>query len=258
MEAQVLDAMDLERERGITIKAHPVRLNYTAPERRAVRPQPDRHARPRRLRLRGHALARRVRRRAAAGRRLAGRRGADAGQRLPGRREQPRDHPGHQQDRPAERAAGRVQAADRGHHRPRRRDGHPGQRQGRHRRPARSSRRSSSASRRRAATRDAPLKALIFDSWFDPYRGVVIVVRVIDGALRTKIEDPADGDRRRTTRSTASASSRRRRSPVDELGVGEVGFVVANIKRVADAKIGDTVTETRAADDRSRSPASRN
>ena len=48
----------------------------------------------------------------------------------------------------------------------------------------------------------------------------------------------------RTTRSTTSACSRRRRSPVDELGVGEVGFVVANIKVVADAKIGDTVTET--------------
>jgi GTP-binding protein LepA len=90
---------------------------------------------------------------------------------------------------------------------------------------------------------DAPLKALIFDSWYDAYRGVVIVVRVIDGVLRPK----------QKIRLMATAQDYEvdnlgvfspKAVPVDELGVGEVGFVVANIKRVADAKIGDTITET--------------
>ena len=102
--------------------------------RREVHPQPDRHARPRRLLLRGHAIARRLRRRAAPGGRLAGRRGADAGQRVPRRRERPRDHSGHQQDRSAGRAARRGAPPDRGDHRPRRRRRDSRQRQGGHRR----------------------------------------------------------------------------------------------------------------------------
>ena len=69
--------------------------------RAGLRPQPDRHARPRRLFVRGHAIARGLRGRAAARRRVAGRRGADARERVSRRREQPRDHPGHQQDRSA-------------------------------------------------------------------------------------------------------------------------------------------------------------
>jgi len=90
---------------------------------------------------------------------------------------------------------------------------------------------------------DAPLKALVFDSWYDAYRGVVIVVRVIDGALK----------RKQKIRLMATAQDYEaddlgvfspKATPVDELGVGEVGFIVANIKRVSDAKIGDTVTET--------------
>jgi GTP-binding protein LepA len=89
---------------------------------------------------------------------------------------------------------------------------------------------------------DAPLKALIFDSWFDPYRGVVIVARVIDGVLRKKQKVrlmAAQQDYEVDDLGVFSPKA----VPVEELGVGEVGFVVANIKRVADARIGDTITE---------------
>src|SRR5688500_17620804 len=90
---------------------------------------------------------------------------------------------------------------------------------------------------------DAPLKALIFDSWFDPYRGVVIVVRVIDGTLRTKSKIRLMATRQDFEVDGLGVFSPKA-IPVTELGVGEVGFVVANIKVVADAKIGDTVTES--------------
>ena len=66
---------------------------------------------------------------------------------------------------------------------------------------------------------------------------------MIDGVDAAGDEDPADGARGRSTRSTRSASSRRSRCAIDELGAGEVGFIVANIKNVTDAKIGDTITE---------------
>jgi GTP-binding protein LepA len=89
---------------------------------------------------------------------------------------------------------------------------------------------------------DAPLKALIFDSWYDPYRGVVIVVRVIDGVLRPgmKIRLMAQGqdyDAEQVGIFTPKAVT------IEELGVGDVGFLVANIKKISDAKIGDTITE---------------
>jgi GTP-binding protein LepA len=91
--------------------------------------------------------------------------------------------------------------------------------------------------------REAPLKALIFDSRYDAYRGVVIVVRVIDGVLRPKqkIRLMAVGEDFEIDNIGVFSP---KAMPVDELGVGEVGYVVANIKRVADAKIGDTLTET--------------
>jgi GTP-binding protein LepA len=90
---------------------------------------------------------------------------------------------------------------------------------------------------------DAPLKALIFDSWYDAYRGVVIVVRVIDGMLRPKTKVRLMATKQDYEVLELGVFSPKA-TPVDQLGVGEVGFVVANIKVVADAKIGDTVTET--------------
>jgi GTP-binding protein LepA len=89
---------------------------------------------------------------------------------------------------------------------------------------------------------DAPLKALIFDSWYDPYRGVVIVVRVIDGVLRPgmKIRLMAEGQ---DYESLQVGIFTPKATPADELAVGEVGFLVANIKKISDAKIGDTITE---------------
>ncbi|MBI4887379.1 MAG: elongation factor 4 [Acidobacteria bacterium] len=94
-----------------------------------------------------------------------------------------------------------------------------------------------------AGDREAPLKALIFDSWFDPYRGVVIVVRVIDGVLRTRAKIRLMATKQDFEVDALGVFSPKA-TPVDELSVGEVGFIVANIKVVADAKIGDTVTET--------------
>src|SRR5437764_1046235 len=94
-----------------------------------------------------------------------------------------------------------------------------------------------------AGNPDAPLKALIFDSWYDPYRGVVIVVRMIDGTLKPgmKVRLMAEGQDYETLQVGVFNPK-----PVEigELGVGEVGFLVANIKKISDAKIGDTITES--------------
>jgi GTP-binding protein LepA len=91
-------------------------------------------------------------------------------------------------------------------------------------------------------TVDAPLKALIFDSWYDSYRGVVIVVRVIDGVIRKgmRVRLMALGQEYLIEEVGAFTP---KAVPLEELGVGEVGFITAGIKRVADAKLGDTITE---------------
>jgi GTP-binding protein LepA len=93
-----------------------------------------------------------------------------------------------------------------------------------------------------AGVADAPLKALIFDSWYDAYRGVVIVIRVIDGVIRKgmKVRFMALGQEYLVEELGAFTP---KATPLEELGVGEVGFITAGIKRVADAKLGDTITE---------------
>ncbi len=87
---------------------------------------------------------------------------------------------------------------------------------------------------------DAPLRALIFDSWFDPYRGVIILVRVVDGTVRIgqKIKLWATGA---LCEVEGVGYQSPKPVPCDELSAGEAGFLFANIKTVSDAQIGDTV-----------------
>lgn len=89
---------------------------------------------------------------------------------------------------------------------------------------------------------EAPLRALIFDSWFDPYRGVIVLMRVIDGKVRKgmKIRLHSNG---RTFEVDGLGHQSPKPIPCPELVAGEVGFLFANIKNVADAKIGDTIME---------------
>jgi GTP-binding protein LepA len=90
---------------------------------------------------------------------------------------------------------------------------------------------------------DAPLRALIFDSWFDPYRGVITLLRVIDGKLRIgqKIRLWANGN---TFEVEGLGYQSPKPIPAAELSAGEVGYMFANIKTVSDAQIGDTVADS--------------
>jgi len=89
---------------------------------------------------------------------------------------------------------------------------------------------------------DAPLKALLVDSWYDTYLGVLILVRVIEGTLKK-------GMRIRLMATDGVYTADRvgvitpAQKLVDELGPGEIGFITANIKQVADTRVGDTITD---------------
>ncbi|MCK9543762.1 MAG: translation elongation factor 4 [Novosphingobium sp.] len=89
--------------------------------------------------------------------------------------------------------------------------------------------------------RDAPLKAMLVDSWYDPYLGVVILVRVIDGVIRKglPIKFMQGGTEHLIDRVGCFTP---KRVELPELGPGEIGFITAQIKEVAQARVGDTVT----------------
>ena len=90
--------------------------------------------------------------------------------------------------------------------------------------------------------REAPLKAMLVDSWYDTYLGVVVLVRVVDGALRKGMKIRLMG-----TGATYDVDKvgvfTPKMTDVAELGVGEIGFLTGSIKEVADTRVGDTITE---------------
>ena len=93
--------------------------------------------------------------------------------------------------------------------------------------------------------REAPLRALVFDSWYDPYLGVVVLLRVVDGRIYPgmKIKFLSTGKVFEVTKVGVFAPEA---TTLDCLYAGEVGFIAAGIKEVRDAKIGDTITEASA------------
>jgi GTP-binding protein LepA len=240
MQEQVLDSMDLERERGITIKAQSVTLGTPA-RRQRLPAQPDRHAGPRRLLVRGEPLAGRLRRRAA-GRRCS--QGVEAQsvancytaieqglEVVPviNKIDLPSADPP-KVIREIEEIIG-IDATD----------AVPVSGQDRR-------------GRRRAAREivkripppkgdpDAPLQALIVDSWFDNYVGVVSLVRVVNGSLKV-------GEKIRVMSTGRALAGRQARALHAEVvrrrvsgSAGEVGFVIAGIKEIDGAPVGDTIT----------------
>ncbi len=240
MKDQVLDTLDLERERGITIKLNAVRMSYAAPDGQKYE-----------LNLidtPGHVdFTYEV------SRSLAACEGAilvvDASQGIQAQTLSNLflaldagldDHPDPQQDRPAGR---RARAAAPGAHGP------PGRRAPMTScwsAPRRGSASASCSSGSYRACRhptgdpDGPLRALIFDSYYDRYRGAIPSVRVVDGTLRPgmQITFGAGGERYDVAE---VGCNRLRQVPTPALEPGEVGYVVANVRHVKETRVGDTI-----------------
>ncbi|SLN39339.1 Elongation factor 4 [Roseovarius litorisediminis] len=98
-------------------------------------------------------------------------------------------------------------------------------------------------------TRDAPLKAMLVDSWYDAYLGVIVLVRIMDGVLKK-------GDRIRMMSNNSTHHVDRigvfkpQREDIPELGPGEIGFLTASIKQVRDTRVGDTITHEKGGTDK--------
>ena len=89
--------------------------------------------------------------------------------------------------------------------------------------------------------RDAPLKAMLVDSWYDPYLGVVVLVRIMDGVMKKneRVRFMQNGTVHQIDRIGVFRPAMQN---VDDLGPGEIGFITASIKQVRDTKVGDTIT----------------
>ncbi|HCJ81972.1 MAG TPA: elongation factor 4, partial [Erythrobacter sp.] len=97
--------------------------------------------------------------------------------------------------------------------------------------------------------RDAPLKAMLVDSWYDPYLGVVILVRVMDGAIKKglNVRFMQGGTQHLIDRVGCFTP---KRTDLPELGPGEIGFITAQIKEVEQARVGDTITTVKGGADK--------
>jgi len=89
--------------------------------------------------------------------------------------------------------------------------------------------------------RNAPLKAMLVDSWYDPYLGVVVLVRIMDGVLKKndRVKMMSNGTIHQVDRIGVFRPAMQN---IDELGAGEMGFITASIKQVRDTRVGDTIT----------------
>ena len=247
--AQYLDRMDIERERGITIKSQAVRMPWT------VEPGNEQGAEPGTYVLNmidtpGHVdftyeVSRSLEACEAAILLVDAAQGIEAqtlanlylalARRPPG-------HPGAQQDRPAERQPGEVRrGARRTSSAASRETCCRRERQDRRGRRRACSTRSSSSTPAPVGDADAPARALIFDSVYDTYRGVITYVRVIDGKLshRDRIKMMSTGAIHEMLELGVISPE-----PVKagEIGVGEVGYLITGVKDVRQSRVGDTVT----------------